>query len=81
MREISTKKIEIGEHVLIDGVEYVAKEMKSANGIPCLQCDLDDSKRSCAGVSCGGAYLKEVKNPTETQDKNRFRDVCKRGKL
>lgn len=26
MREISTKKIEMGEHVLIDGVEYVAEE-------------------------------------------------------
>lgn len=26
MREISTKKIEVGEHVLIDGVEYVAEE-------------------------------------------------------
>ena len=26
MREISTKKIEIGEHVMIDGVEYVAEE-------------------------------------------------------
>ena len=26
MREISTEKIEIGEHVMIDGVEYVAEE-------------------------------------------------------
>ena len=26
MREISTKKLEIGEHVMIDGVEYVAEE-------------------------------------------------------
>lgn len=37
MREISTKKIEIGEHVLIDGVEYVAKD-----GTPCDGCDLFD---------------------------------------
>ncbi|GEM_PF-5126554 len=26
MREISTEKIEIGEHVMIDGVEYMAEE-------------------------------------------------------
>lgn len=26
MREISTEKIKVGEHVIIDGVEYVAEE-------------------------------------------------------
>lgn len=68
MREISTKKIEIGEHVLIDGVEYVAKEMKSVEGIPCCRCDLN-SKRNCDGVPCGGAYLKEVKKTAEKQER------------
>lgn len=44
MREISTKKIEIGEHVLIDGVEYVAKEHDG----DCLHCDV---------VGCGDWFL------------------------
>ena len=35
MREISTEKIKIGEHVIIDGVEYVSEEGS------CGGCELD----------------------------------------
>ena len=69
MREISTKPIKIGEHVLIDGVEYVAKDMRSVKGLPCRRCDLD-SKHNCnGGIPCDGVYLKEVKKATKKQEK------------
>ena len=43
MREISTEKIEIGEHVMINGVEYVAEEGD------CASC-----KTGCDPGTCGG---------------------------
>lgn len=49
MREISTEKIKIGEHVLIDGVEYVAEEGQSCdlctrpegNSVLCGLCPIE----------------------------------------
>ena len=67
MREISTKKIEIGEHVMIDGVEYVAEEHDG----DCLSCDVD----GCGDwflIPCrDGLALKRVKEqPTEEESKD-----------
>lgn len=68
MREISTKKIEIGEHVLIDGVEYVAKNDK---GHACEGCDLLHCGH-CHLVPCrSGLKFKRVeKQLAEAQDKD-----------
>lgn len=67
MREISTKKIEIGEHVLIDGVEYVAKEHDG----DCLHCDVVGCG-DCFLIPCeDGLILKRVeKHPTDEHDKD-----------
>lgn len=64
MREISTKKIEIGEHALIDGVEYMAEEGS------CCDCEFGDSA-SCPSMFCsvGGKFTK-VEKPTEEEDKD-----------
>lgn len=67
MREISTKKIEVGEHIIVDGVEYVA-EKHDGN---CLQCDV-----ACCGdwflIPCeDGLILKRVeKQPTDEHGKD-----------
>ena len=65
MREISTKKIEIGEHVLIDGVEFVVEEGS------CGACKFGDSV-PCPGMICpvDGKLTRVEKQPTETQDKD-----------
>ena len=68
MREISTKKIEIGEHVLIDGVEYVAEE----HGGDCASCDLYNSLHChmhCY-IPCGEGVMVKVDKPAEIQDKD-----------
>ena len=66
MREISTEKIKIGEHVMIDGVEYVAKSDK---GYHCKGCDLYNS--SYCAVPCGECVMVKVeKQPTEKEDKD-----------
>ena len=66
MREISTESLKVGEHIIVDGVEYVAKD-----GTPCDGCDLFDCGR-CFLVPCqDGLILKRVeKQPTETHDKD-----------
>ena len=45
MREISTKKLEIGEHVMIDGVEYVAEEGS------CETCLIRRESGVCGGLA------------------------------
>ena len=66
MREISTEKIKIGEHVIIDGVEYVAKSDK---GYHCKGCDLYNS--SYCAVPCGDCIMVKVeKQPAEEEDKD-----------
>ena len=63
MREISTKKIEIGEHVLIDGDEFVA-EIGS-----CGACEYHNYSNCDYSVFCPvGGKLTRVEKPTETQD-------------
>ena len=63
MREISTEKIKIGEHVLIDGVEYVVKEADP--DIPCEGCAFDDGSKPCSSfIECDGiVYVKVKKEP------------------
>lgn len=57
MIEISTKKIEIGQHVLIDGVEYVAEEDVGS----CKSCDMKGCGY-CYLIPCSnGLNLKRVK--------------------
>lgn len=63
MREILTKKLEIGEHIIVDGVEYVAK-----NGTPCNGCDLFDC-RHCHLIPCElGLILKRVEKQDSLPD-------------
>ena len=45
MREISTEKIKIGEHVMIDGVEYVAEEGS------CDTCLIRRESGVCGGLA------------------------------
>jgi len=46
MREISTEKIKVGEHVLIDGVEYVAEKSDK-----CSECVFNFSGK-CSAIPC-----------------------------
>lgn len=66
MREISTEDLKVGEHIIVDGVEYVAKD-----GTPCDGCDLFHCGR-CFLVPCRSELiLKRVeKQPIEEEDKD-----------
>ena len=55
MREISTEKVKAGEHVIIDGVEYVAEEYDPN----CSECALHDSTK-CHLIPCGVVMFKRV---------------------
>ena len=63
MREISTEKIKIGEHVLIDGVEYVAE--KADIEFPCKGCAFENEPKPCSDFfPCNGiVYVKVKKEP------------------
>lgn len=50
MREISTNPIEHGEHLFIDGVEYVAEVYIGAD---CDLCALNNSGK-CSVIPCNG---------------------------
>jgi hypothetical protein len=63
MREISTEKVKIGEHILIDGVEYVAEEAKVKN---CRACALCDSEK-CIVTPCACVIFKRVEKRTSVQ--------------
>lgn len=59
MREISTEKIGIGEHVMIDGVEYMADKVGQDN--TCIGCALFDATTSCSDfIGCDGIKFKKV---------------------
>lgn len=59
MREILTEKIGIGEHVMIDGVEYVA-DKADPDGI-CIGCAFFDATTSCSDfIGCDGIIFKKV---------------------
>ena len=55
MREISTAKIIVGEHIIVDGVEYVAEEY-DAN---CSECAFFYSEK-CSSIPCGDIILTKV---------------------
>ena len=66
MREISTKDLEVGEHVLIDGVEYVAKAEEGAGD--CKGCDLGNGK-PCFLVPChNGVIFKRVEKQLQEKE-------------
>jgi hypothetical protein len=46
MKEISTEKIKVGEHVIIDGVEYVAEKSDK-----CSKCVFNFSGK-CSAIPC-----------------------------
>lgn len=56
MREIFTENLKIGEHIRIDGVEYVAEE---ANDRACDSCALAKSNK-CYLIPCDGVILESV---------------------
>lgn len=67
MREISTKDLEVGEHVLIDGVEYVAE---SINDLSCEGCDINSPLHLHCCIPCGNCIMVKVeKQPTEKEYK------------
>lgn len=64
MREISTEKIGIGEHVMIDGVEYVAD--KAGPDDTCIGCAFFSAMTSCSDfIGCAGIIFKEVEKEPE----------------
>ena len=66
MREISTEDLKVGEHIIVDGVEYVAKEY---DGDCCIVgCGLSNCGH-CHLIPCiGEIILKRVeKQPTEEE--------------
>ena len=67
MREISTEDMKVGEHIIVDGVEYVAEECDK----DCKGCDLYHCGH-CHVVPCTvGIILKFVeKHSIEEQDKD-----------
>ena len=63
MREISTKKLKIGEHILVDGVEYVAEE-----GC-CYDCPFGKSITCpCTQFCHVGGKLTKVENHIEIKE-------------
>ena len=60
MREITTESIKVGEHIIVDGVEYVTEEF-DAN---CSECALHNSDK-CDSVPCDGIIFKSVKKETK----------------
>lgn len=66
MREILTKPIEDGEHVLIDGVEYVAEH----HGNNCSGCAFYGG-HDCDNIPCQSFIMRKVeKQPTYRPYKN-----------
>lgn len=65
MREISTEDIEVGEHVLIDGEEYIAEE---AVGETCDLCALHNHHCVLVPCDCDNVIFKKAnevnKEPT-----------------
>ena len=60
MREISTKPIEVGDHVMIDGVEYVAE--KPGPEDVCKGCAFYHENVACSEfIACTGIIFKKVK--------------------
>lgn len=57
MRELSTERIKIGEHILIDGVEYVAEE-----GGGCEECP-EGGAVFCGLCPIGGHIVRVKKEP------------------
>jgi len=57
MREISSEKLKIGEHVIIDGVEYIAEDTKEKS---CKACALCNSVK-CSVTPCADVILKKVR--------------------
>ena len=54
MREISTEGVRLGEHIIIDGVEYVA----CGGNNHCAGCSFMGER--CAYVPCGDFILRKV---------------------
>ena len=66
MREISTERIKIGEHVTIDGVEYVTKD----DGGSCRGCAFIGSG-VCEHIPCRQCIMVKVeKQPAKEEDKD-----------
>ena len=64
MREISTEFLKIGEHIIVDGVEYVAEE----DAGDCEDCDLSHCER-CLLIPChNGVRLKLVEKQNSLPD-------------
>ena len=64
MREISTEKIGIGEHVMIDGAEYVADKADEED--VCKGCALSSAMTSCSDfIGCDGIIFKKVEKEPE----------------
>lgn len=61
MREISTEKIKIGEHILVDGEKYVAEE---AIGKMCSLCAFHNSYK-CENIPCNGVIFKRVNKESQ----------------
>ena len=64
MREISTERIVLGEHILIDGVEYVVEGYDD-----CSECAFNNSKK-CDSLPCctGGSF-----SFTKVQKESKYR--------
>ena len=56
MRELSTERIKFGEHILIDGVEYVAEE-----GGGCEECPMTEGGSALCGLCPIGGHIVKVK--------------------
>ena len=69
MREISTKPIKVGEHVLIDGIEYVAKSDNIAvRGGCCSSCDVALTECCCIDCEGEGVILKKCVEKQSAKD-------------
>lgn len=56
MREITTENVKVGEHIIVDGIEYVAEE---TNDKTCDLCALYRSPK-CRPIPCTGVIFKMV---------------------
>ena len=75
MREISTKLFDVGEHVMIDGVEYVTEASRSG----CIGCAFRECPRCSSFIECMGIIFKKVEEEPKLMTYRQLSEWLARG--
>lgn len=72
MREILTEDIKVGEHILVDGVEYVAEE---PNGRECDSCALHNHHCVLVPCDCDNVIFKKADEVNKEPQYRPYKDT------